>query len=248
MPAFVISLPVGGNQAKENEVIAFLEACTSHGIILLPDIYNLTRDHPAALALRQQTSALALLAPHHPRAAKWILHSLGVRASIKAFDSRQNFSAHETAGKLLASLPLYPGKSQALIFSQELPERWYPVLDYDRCAGCGQCREFCIFGVYGKKDDGTVFVGNPDNCKPGCPACARVCPAGAIIFPRCRTDEAVAGAEQGALPGGDITAARAFAAEHLRVYESKTDSSEQTGGDEFDDLIDELEKLENNQP
>ena len=27
-------------------------------------------------------------------------------------------------------------------------------------------------------------MASPDNCKPGCPACARICPKSAIIFPK----------------------------------------------------------------
>ena len=61
---------------------------------------------------------------------------------------------------------------------------WYPVLDYDRCTHCGQCFEFCLFGVYEKTTDGQIRVVNPQNCKNNCPACARICPTTAIIFPK----------------------------------------------------------------
>ena len=62
---------------------------------------------------------------------------------------------------------------------------WYPVLDYSRCTSCGQCHEFCLFGVYEKEPDGTIRVVNPKSCKNNCPACARICPETAIIFPKC---------------------------------------------------------------
>ncbi|VGO21762.1 4Fe-4S dicluster domain-containing protein [Pontiella sulfatireligans] len=61
---------------------------------------------------------------------------------------------------------------------------WFPVIDYDRCTNCGQCFEFCLFGVYEKDADGKVLVANPGSCKNNCPACARICPATAIIFPK----------------------------------------------------------------
>jgi NAD-dependent dihydropyrimidine dehydrogenase PreA subunit len=61
---------------------------------------------------------------------------------------------------------------------------WFPVLDYDRCAGCKQCADFCIFGVYEVSDDGQVRVTNPAKCKTNCPACARMCSQVAIIFPK----------------------------------------------------------------
>lgn len=61
---------------------------------------------------------------------------------------------------------------------------WYPVIDYDRCTHCGQCHQFCLFGVYEKDDDGKVTVKHPRSCKNNCPACARICPETAIIFPK----------------------------------------------------------------
>lgn len=64
----------------------------------------------------------------------------------------------------------------------EGPGAWFPVIDYDRCTGCGACLSFCLFGVYGR--EGAIQVLRPDACKPHCPACARVCPERAILFPK----------------------------------------------------------------
>ena len=61
---------------------------------------------------------------------------------------------------------------------------WFPVIDYDRCVNCKQCMNFCLFGVYAQNDLGSVEVQNPANCKTNCPACARICPEAAIIFPK----------------------------------------------------------------
>jgi NAD-dependent dihydropyrimidine dehydrogenase PreA subunit len=61
---------------------------------------------------------------------------------------------------------------------------WFPVIDGDRCTNCGQCFEFCLFGVYEKDAGGKVRVVNPQSCKNNCPACARICPVAAIIFPK----------------------------------------------------------------
>jgi NAD-dependent dihydropyrimidine dehydrogenase PreA subunit len=61
---------------------------------------------------------------------------------------------------------------------------WFPVLDYARCTSCGQCFEFCLFGVYTKTSEGKVLVAHPESCKNNCPACARICPEAAIIFPK----------------------------------------------------------------
>ncbi len=59
---------------------------------------------------------------------------------------------------------------------------WFPVIDRDRCTNCGKCVEFCMFGVY--RFDSLVEVALPENCKTDCPACARICPETAIIFPK----------------------------------------------------------------
>jgi NAD-dependent dihydropyrimidine dehydrogenase PreA subunit len=73
---------------------------------------------------------------------------------------------------------------------------WYPVIDYSRCSNCGQCADFCLFGVY-EKNNGRVSVINPQECKNNCPACARICPQTAIIFPKYKPG--------GAIGGSDIT-------------------------------------------
>ena len=61
---------------------------------------------------------------------------------------------------------------------------WFPVIDYDRCTNCMQCLSFCLFGVYGVDDESRIQVQNNDNCKTNCPACSRVCPEAAIMFPK----------------------------------------------------------------
>lgn len=61
---------------------------------------------------------------------------------------------------------------------------WFPVIDYDRCTNCMQCLSFCLFDVYGVDSDNKIQVQNNDNCKTNCPACSRVCPEVAIMFPK----------------------------------------------------------------
>lgn len=74
--------------------------------------------------------------------------------------------------------------------------RWYPVIDYSRCTNCLECLDFCLFGVYGVGGSETILVEQPDNCRKGCPACSRVCPENAIIFPQHKTP-AIAGSPDG---------------------------------------------------
>jgi ferredoxin len=71
---------------------------------------------------------------------------------------------------------------------------WYPVIDEIRCTHCGQCADFCLFGVYEKTDD-RILVVNPEGCKNNCPACARICPSAAIVFPKYANGGAIGGSE-----------------------------------------------------
>src|SRR5208283_188991 len=87
--------------------------------------------------------------------------------------------------------------------------RWYPVIDYSRCTNCMECIDFCLFGVYGVDGDSRILVENQDNCKRGCPACSRVCPEHAIMFPDYKTP-AIAGAPVGAITGLKIDLTKLF--------------------------------------
>ena len=87
-----------------------------------------------------------------------------------------------------------------VVLGEPKDNRWYPVIDYGRCTNCLECIDFCLFGVYGIDQRDRILVENQDNCKRGCPACSRVCPQNAIIFPEHKTP-AIAGAP-GEGPGG----------------------------------------------
>jgi NAD-dependent dihydropyrimidine dehydrogenase PreA subunit len=90
--------------------------------------------------------------------------------------------------------------------------RWYPVIDYSRCTNCLECLDFCLFGVYGVDSLERILVENQDQCKKGCPACSRVCPQQAIIFPEYKT-AAIAGADTGAVGGLKIDLSKLFGGE-----------------------------------
>ncbi len=104
---------------------------------------------------------------------------------------------------------------------------WFPVIDYDRCTNCMQCLSFCLFGVYGVDDDNKLQVQNNDSCKTNCPACSRVCPEAAIMFPKYRT--------------GPINGDRVNAAD-LNREKMKIDISSLLGGDVYQMLRDRSEK------
>ena len=98
------------------------------------------------------------------------------------------------ASNLSAQAPQEPMYSlEPLRVEEPTGRRWYPVIDYSRCTNCMECIDFCLFGVYGVDRGETILVEQPDNCRKGCPACSRVCPENAIIFPQHKSP-AIAGA------------------------------------------------------
>lgn len=99
---------------------------------------------------------------------------------------------------------------------------WFPVIDYDRCTNCMQCLSFCLFDVYGV-ENGKISVRNQNKCKTDCPACSRVCPEVAILFPKYRS---------GPINGDEIDA------EDLRREAMKVDISALLGGDIYQALRD----------
>jgi NAD-dependent dihydropyrimidine dehydrogenase PreA subunit len=92
---------------------------------------------------------------------------------------------------------------------QQPGRRWYPVIDYSRCTNCMECIDFCLFGVYGVDQVDRILVENQDNCKKGCPACSRVCPEHAIMFPDYKTP-AIAGAAAGSVGALKIDLTKLF--------------------------------------
>ncbi len=139
------------------------------------DLCELAALDPAAL--RDLAAAPGfLVAACRPRAVQWLLHFAGIHRPLEGIacrDLRPASSADPApAGTPAPSAP--PDASWPA---------WFPVIDYDRCTRCGQCVNFCAFGVY-TVVDGAVVVTAPSQCKDNCPACARICPALAIIFPK----------------------------------------------------------------
>ena len=104
---------------------------------------------------------------------------------------------------------------------------WFPVIDYDRCTNCMQCLSFCLFGVYGVDAEQKIQVQNNDNCKTNCPACSRVCPEAAIMFPKYKA---------GPINGDEVSAA------DLQREKMKIDISALLGGDVYSLLRERSEK------
>lgn len=136
-------------------------------------------------------------------------------------------------------------------------ERWYPVLDMDSCVDCYECLNFCLFGVYDLDAHSRIFVAMPDECRTGCPACSRICPTGAIFFPKHR-DPMVAGlvdrgssttADNASSPATGSPAAHEAERERNRAMEEaeenasdQTDEQRRDGQDEWITPISDVER------
>jgi NAD-dependent dihydropyrimidine dehydrogenase PreA subunit len=101
--------------------------------------------------------------------------------------------------------------AQPTIVAEDPARRWYPVIDYSRCTNCMECIDFCLFGVYGVDAWETILVEQPDSCRKGCPACSRVCPENAIIFPQHKSP-AIAGSPDGEAGSFKIDLSKLFGA------------------------------------
>ena len=218
-------------------------------VLVVPHIYYLASGHAALSRLAELPDATPVAASMHPRPAAWVLDALGAAHGEEArcYDVREYCCPGKCAEALLSGMDLSPGGGTVERFGERVSERWYPVLDYSRCVGCRQCYDFCLFGVY-EVEDGRVVATEPDRCKPGCPACARVCPEGAIMFPE-SPDPGIAGAPGAEVESGPVDVEAFFSEQSVRecLCESGTCGQESAcacESDELDGLIEALEDLE----
>jgi len=172
-----------GRTTLENAVAALFAERAGATVLVVPHLYHVPEDDPVWKKLAGLTGRVVFLSWLYPRPAEWLLRRHGVGAEgLLAL----HMGAYETAEQCFeaaaANLAAAPGTVTEL--SGKPSKRWYPVLDYSRCAKCRQCLQFCLFGVYAADEGGKVRVAKPENCKTGCPACARICPHAAIIFPK----------------------------------------------------------------
>jgi len=139
------------------------------------------------------TTEPTLVIACHPRAVKKLLDYAGFKSDR---DSLSFLNLRETSvNEVLVNLKAFCNEEPS-IQTEHISEpgwpAWFPVIDYSRCTGCGQCADFCLFGVYEKTNDKVIVV-NPKGCKNNCPACARICPHTAIIFPKFKQGGAISG-------------------------------------------------------
>lgn len=152
---------------------------------IVPDLCELAEDKDSKMA----DIATTVVAACHERAVKSLLAFCEQQAPTLI--NLRTGSIEEAIAKLHESTEATPDdslKEKYLEMISAMPKKlgedaWYPCIDKDVCGECGKCLDFCPFGVYEMVND-RIRVVHPHNCKNNCPACARTCPANAIIFPK----------------------------------------------------------------
>lgn len=187
----------GCRQAEDD--LAFLAAAVGHDVLVTPHLYHQGADSPvwarlAAVAAQQPAPAVVVAAWLHPRPLRTLL---GVRGAWGAGHHAVDLGSAPASALWEGIAPLL-GAPAAAGGTSEIPadpaRAWYPLVDPERCTQCNECHQFCLFGVYELDAAGALAVAHPERCKPGCPACARICPHSAIMFPLYGRDPAIAGA------------------------------------------------------
>ena len=200
--------PDGLNAMEE----AVISQCRDRGlnVLVVPHLYHVSDTSKLWKKLAQALNHAVLFCWIHPRAAQWVLRrhqiideplvilNLGSFADADSVVSAAMSAMHDTAQDSGGTKQCDKKKDSLLGTIEQLKEmtgsRWYPVIDGSRCVNCQHCLQFCLFGVYELDKAGQVTVCRPDQCKPGCPACSRICPQSAIMFPLYEKDAAIAGA------------------------------------------------------
>lgn len=178
---------------------AVLDALKNAGIEFeaVPDLCRLCANKDPALKSWAKADRIKIIACY-PRAVRWLFHAAGAPLpqsrkesltgeGVEFLNMRTDSIEKITSSLLdgqshLVKSKIENRKSECPPLAGWIP--WFPVIDYDRCKNCLQCFNFCLFGVYELSEEQKVKVTKPANCKTNCPACARMCPQSAIIFPK----------------------------------------------------------------
>jgi len=240
-------------------------------VLAAPPLYDVTRFGPLIKQLKATDDNLVIIDLMAPRATFWRLMHAGIKGKLVAADGSEDLkdaraiscidaTLYDNADQLLDAVARIAPASdedptrEPTVIDEAVRKRWYPIVDYDRCVGCLECLNFCLFGVYGLDEEDRLFVEEPDACRAGCPACARVCPSHAILFPRC-PDQAIAGREEfETSPDTDGTAEKAdsnqaanersSAMQAMKKSDDKKKKKPDASADPLDQLIDEIDDMD----
>ena len=165
---------------NRKELVTLISTLKNGGqtVTVIPDLCKISISNTDQMA----TMASGAVVACYPRAVRSMFDNLGLKPK-EVFDIR-NHTGEQVLHEMGILHPLFaPEHPLSEFVPQEGEEAWHPVIDRERCTGCGKCYDFCLFGVYARID-GEVRVTQPQKCKNNCPACARVCPSQAVIFPK----------------------------------------------------------------
>lgn len=219
---------------------AVLKELTESGVEFeaVPDLCEMSaRKDPR---LKELAAGAVKIAACYPRAVRWLFAAGGAplpETGVEVANMRTQPAGQVTQAVLGPGFQKKSdGNGQAKARAETLAQTslkpgqwkpWFPVIDYSRCTNCMQCLSFCLFDVYGVSADHKIQVRNENNCKTDCPACSRVCPEVAILFPKYKS---------GPINGDEISA------DDLRREAMKVDISALLGGDIYAQLRDRSEK------
>ena len=190
-----------------------LDQCRAQALdcLLLPHLYHVAESSPLWDLLAQRCEKAVLLCWHAPGPAQWLLrhHQVAIDGltilDLGAFPDAvavvdavlrivpETEEAPAEVARQVQSETLSSGKLEP--FHEACRTRWYPVLDAFAMRQLPALSAILlVWRVCVGRPQGSVTVRNPDQCKPGCPACRRICPQSAIMFPLYAKDAAIAGA------------------------------------------------------
>lgn len=175
----------------DKEKVARLAAVASVAgweVMVVADLCELAEEKSGAM----KEIAGSVIAACHERAVKSLVQYCGEEPGMllnnrvddveKMLEAMKIDAAALNEGEVEEKMARYREEIKAM--PKKMGEdAWYPTIDKDVCGECGKCLDFCPFGVYEMVED-RVMVVHPKNCKNNCPACARTCPASAVIFPK----------------------------------------------------------------
>jgi NAD-dependent dihydropyrimidine dehydrogenase PreA subunit len=225
LPSILLCQCVHARGLSSEAVAGVQQALSQSGtkVETVADLCALAACRDSRLREWTQGGSLTVLACF-PRAVKALFSMAGAQEPAECLNLRTDSAAQVLArlgiaAQTTAESSVLPVLKQNDEGNPGLPVgAWFPVIDQSRCTNCLQCLSFCLFGVYGVDAQRRVRVQAPENCKTNCPACSRVCPETAILFPKHKTAPINGGevpvstgreglkADISALLGGDIYA------------------------------------------
>ena len=240
-----------------DELIATLAKFQAERVLVLPSLYDLPAEGEIVAMLQAIEGDLIVVERSYPRATFWLLASIGVEGQqgdgkISSGETGRRiicFDQRELQGDALAdaiaqagfAATADPSTTPVERLDEKIAPRWYPIIDQSRCVDCFECLNFCLFGVYGTDVEGHLFTEQADACRNGCPACARVCPRGAIMFPR-HGEASIAGGESVATE--DTARAKSEKQNFLDGGTLPLLDATKQAKDDIDELVDRMDEMD----